>query len=107
MRSVRNIARSDKKGFINAVKQQLSRMKTHGISVLDYTHAVMCSSPAKTGIVEVWCLTFHNFSGRKFRAYVKVQIRYKDRLLSVRDYPVAGYDTQKAFLEFLLRECDK
>ena len=97
----------NKKGFINAMKSGISLMKTYGTQSFTSTQAVCCCSPTNDATQETWNITLHNLSGRKFRAYAFVQCEWKNGKAQDISYPVEIWDTQKEFIEFLERECDK
>lgn len=101
------IPRTDKKGFLTAVQQVLCDMKTLNKSQVGFTYTVVCQSMTSDAESETWNMTFHNLRGRPFRAYVNIQITWKNGGVAKVEMPVEIWQTQKEFMSFLARECDK
>lgn len=101
------IPQTDKKGFISAVKRQISTMKTCGYTSCNYVHTVVCVSPTSDVALQTWDMTFHNLHGRPFRAYIRLKHTWKNGRSDDVQMPVVIWHTQKDFLDFVMRECDK
>jgi hypothetical protein len=72
-----------------------------------YEHTIICNSKTSDAELEFWNITLHNRDGNKFKAHIKLSIRWKNSKIDNIKMPFEEWNSKKEFIEFLQRECDK
>lgn len=104
---VQRIKHVSKKDCLRAVQESISRMKTLGLPMQEGILRVDCTGSKTDAKYETWAFRFHNLSGRDFRSYIKVIQHWKNGGMGETVMPVTIWHTQKEFMAFMERECDK